>query len=93
MADRVVSKLAGCGADRPGGHVLVYRHGTFQQPSAIALIVLLIAVLPANIYASMVGATLGGAPVTPLWPRVGIQALFVALLWWSGVRSNGLEVQ
>lgn len=59
-----------------------------RRLAAGALIVFLLAVLPANIHASNIGATLGGAPVTPLWPRVGIQVVFVALLWWSGVRGE-----
>lgn len=57
-----------------------------RRLAAAALIVFMLAVLPANIYASQAGLTLGGAPVTALVPRVALQALFIALLWWSGIR-------
>ena len=60
-----------------------------RRIAAIALILFLIAVLPANIYAAQAGLTLRGAPVTPLVPRVALQILFIALLWWSGVRPAG----
>ena len=54
--------------------------------AAIALILFLVAVLPANIHAARTGVTLGGTAVTPLVPRVVLQAFFIAVLWWAGVR-------
>ena len=57
-----------------------------RRIAAVALIVFLIAVLPANIHAARSGVTLGGAPVTPLWPRVALQLLFIGLVWWSGIQ-------
>ncbi len=66
-----------------------------RRIAAIALILFLIAVLPANIHAARAGVTFGGSPATPLVPRVALQVLFIALLWWSGVRagreSNALD--
>jgi uncharacterized membrane protein len=56
-----------------------------RRIAAIALIVFLLAVLPANIFAAQAGVTLRGAPPTPLVPRVALQILFIVLLWWSGV--------
>lgn len=61
--------------------------------AAIALIVFLIAVLPANIHAAQSGVTLRGAPATPLVPRVALQLVFIALLWWSGVRAREDEAR
>lgn len=58
--------------------------------AAIALILFMLAVLPANIHAAQAGVTLRGAPATPMIPRIALQALFIALLWWSGVRSYRL---
>jgi uncharacterized membrane protein len=58
-----------------------------RQVAAVALIVFLIAVLPANIHAAQSGVTLRGAPVTPLVPRIALQVVFIALVWWSGVRA------
>jgi uncharacterized membrane protein len=54
-------------------------------PAAAALILLLIAVLPANIHAARVGVTLRGKPATPLILRIPMQILFIALTWWSGI--------
>jgi uncharacterized membrane protein len=56
--------------------------------SALALILFLIAVLPANIHAAQAELTLRGSPVTPLIPRVALQALFILLVGWSGVYSG-----
>lgn len=55
--------------------------------AALALIVFLLAVLPANIHAAQAGVLLRGAPPTPLIPRVALQLLLMALLWWSSVRA------
>jgi uncharacterized membrane protein len=60
-----------------------------RRIAAVALIVFLVAVLPANIHAARAGVTIAGADATPLVPRIALQALFVALLWWSGVRRAG----
>ena len=57
--------------------------------AAVALIALLLAVLPANIYVAQAGVPFRGAPPTPLIPRVALQLLFITLLWWSAVRASG----
>lgn len=59
-----------------------------RRIAAVALIVFMIAVLPANIHAAQAGVTLRGAPATPIVPRVALQVLFIALFWWSGVRRS-----
>ena len=59
-----------------------------RRIAAVALIVYLVAVLPANIHAAQAGVTLRGAPATPIVPRVALQLLFIALLWWSSVRPD-----
>ncbi len=56
---------------------------SLQRPAGIALVLFFIAVLPANIYAAHAGILLGGQPATPVWIRVPIQLLFIALAWWS----------
>ena len=53
--------------------------------AAAALIVFLIAVLPANIHAARAGVTLRNQPATPLIVRIPMQLLFIALTWWSGI--------
>lgn len=59
-----------------------------RRVAAAALIVFLLAVLPANIHAALSGVTIRGAAVTPLVPRVALQLLFIALLWWSALRDR-----
>ena len=58
-----------------------------RRAAAIALIGFLLAVLPANVHAALAGVTLRGAPPTPLAPRIALQALFIVLVWWSGLRA------
>ena len=60
-----------------------------RRVAAVALIAFLLAVLPANIHAARTGVTLGGAAATPLVPRVVLQAFFIALVWWTGIRHGG----
>jgi uncharacterized membrane protein len=62
-----------------------------RRIAAVALIVMLIAVLPANIYAAQAGVPLGGAAPTPLIPRIALQALFIGALWWSAVRVRSVH--
>ena len=59
-----------------------------RRVAAAALILLMVALLPANIHAAQAGLTLRGSPATPIIPRVALQVLFIVLLWWSGVRTR-----
>jgi len=52
--------------------------------AACGLIVLMAAMLPANISAARRGVLLRGRQATPLWLRVPMQVLFIACAW--GVR-------
>jgi uncharacterized membrane protein len=61
-----------------------------RRIAAAALVVFLVAVLPANIHAARAGVTLGGAAATPMWPRIALQLLFIVLVWWAGWRRHGL---
>jgi uncharacterized membrane protein len=58
-----------------------------RRVAAASLILLLLAVLPANVYAAQSGVTLGGAAPTPPVPRILIQLFFIALVWWAGFRE------
>jgi uncharacterized membrane protein len=66
-----------------------------RRLAALALIVMLIVILPANIYAAQAGVALRGAAPTPMIPRIVLQLIFIGLLWWSGVRHrrSGQTVQ
>jgi uncharacterized membrane protein len=61
-----------------------------RRVAAASLILLLLAILPANIHAAQSGVTLRGAPPTPLVPRILIQVFFMALVWWSGFRESAV---
>ena len=54
-----------------------------SRSAACALIVLLVAMFPANIYAARIGHTIGGRPHTRMSLRLPLQLIWIALLWWS----------
>jgi uncharacterized membrane protein len=56
--------------------------------AAWGLVALLFAMLPANMYAARAGLTLSGKPVTPLVPRVALQAIFLAAVIVAGNGST-----
>ncbi|MES2463389.1 MAG: DoxX family protein [Armatimonadota bacterium] len=51
--------------------------------SAFALILLLMALFPANVHAAANRIPLRGRSPTPLWLRLPLQVLYAFLLWWS----------
>jgi uncharacterized membrane protein len=53
--------------------------------ASAGLILLLVAILPANIHAAKAGVTLRGKPATPLITRIPMQAFFIALTSWAGI--------
>ena len=59
---------------------------TTRRLAGICIVLLLIAVFPANASAAKRGLTLAGKPVTPLWLRLPVQIVFIALTWWSTQR-------
>lgn len=75
----------------PAPGLLVTVTGILELAGAAALLItplaawaagglglLLLAMFPANVYSASAGMTLAGDPVTPLWPRAGMQALYLA---------------
>jgi uncharacterized membrane protein len=53
--------------------------------AAAGLILLMVAILPANIHAAKNKVTFRGKPATPLIARITMQALFIGLIWWAGI--------
>jgi uncharacterized membrane protein len=51
--------------------------------AANGLMLLLVAMFPANIHAARTGHTIGGRPHTRMAVRLPLQALWIGLLWWS----------
>jgi uncharacterized membrane protein len=83
----------------PAPLAIVYITGILEIAGAIGLMVphvhriaawcllaLVVVMSLANIHAARIGATLRGKPVTPLWLRIPMQFLFLALLFWSAHR-------
>jgi uncharacterized membrane protein len=66
--------------------LLVARLG---RSAGICLILFLIAVLPANIYAAINDVQLRGEPATPLIIRIPMQLFWIVILWCTSVRSSG----
>jgi len=58
----------------------------FREPAGICLIVLLLAMLPANVSAAQRGVTLNGSPVTKLALRIPMQILLIGLIAWASLR-------
>lgn len=54
-----------------------------KRLAGLGLILLLVAMFPANINAAINRKPLLGNPPTPLWLRVPMQLLFIWLAWWS----------
>ena len=53
-----------------------------RTAAGICLALLFVAMLPANINAALKAVPLRGRPATPLWLRVPMQVLFIALALW-----------
>lgn len=60
-----------------------------RKIAALGLIVLLIAVFPANIYAALHGMQIGGRAIPPwlLWARLPLQALLIAWVYFACCRE------
>ncbi len=59
-----------------------------SRAAAIALIVLLVLMFPANVWAARTAHTIAGRPQTPIVPRTVIQVAWIGLLAWSGVCTS-----
>lgn len=60
----------------------------WRKRAAWGLVALLVAMLPANIYAARSGVMLRGNPPFALWWRVPLQLFWIGTLWWSTIRSS-----
>jgi uncharacterized membrane protein len=59
-----------------------------RRTAGIALILFLLAVLPANIYAALHDVPLRGNPPTPLAVRIPLQFFWIGVLWWTSVTAS-----
>jgi uncharacterized membrane protein len=90
----------------PDGLWIIYLTGVFEIAGAVGLLVprtrrlagiclvlLLIAMFPANVNAALNGIPLGNEPPTPLWLRAPMQILFIAMAWWTAIKKRPKEAQ
>lgn len=59
----------------------------FRRVAAICLVILVVAMFPANVNAALNGIPLRGRAPTPLWLRLPMQVLFIWMLWWTCLKK------
>lgn len=65
-----------------------------RNMTGVALALLFVAMLPANIYAAQAGLTFGGEPAPPLWARIPEQFLYIGLAlapWYNARRLRSQD--
>lgn len=62
-----------------------------RKPAALCLVLMLITLFPANVYAALHQVQLRGQDVTPLWFRTPLQLFWILALWWTTLRKPGPE--
>ena len=55
----------------------------FRSVAGFCLILLLLAMFPANVKAARDKLLVAGKPATELWLRTPMQVVFIALIWWA----------
>ena len=56
-----------------------------RQLAGVCLVLLLIAMFPANVKAAREKLNVAGRPATPLVPRTLMQLVFIGLVWWTAL--------
>jgi len=51
------------------------------------LVLLLVALFPANVYAALSEIPLRGEAATPLWIRTPMQLLYIGMVWWTSIKE------
>jgi uncharacterized membrane protein len=62
-----------------------------RKLAGICLVLLLVALFPANVYAALNEIPLRGEAPTPLWIRGPIQLLFIGMVWWTSIKEEPAE--
>ncbi len=89
----------------PNGLWVIYLTGVFEIAGAIGLLIprtrrlagiclvlFMVALFPANVYAALNEIPLGGEAPTPLWLRAPMQLIFIGMLWWTSIKKHPKEV-
>src|SRR4028119_2077899 len=62
-----------------------------RRLAGVCLVLLLVAMFPANVNAVLNGIPLGGNAPTPLWVRAPMQLLYVGMVWWTSIKADSKE--
>jgi uncharacterized membrane protein len=89
----------------PNGLWVIYLSGLFEIAGAVGLLIprtrklagiclvlLLVALFPANVYAALSEVPLRGEAATPLWIRTPMQLLYIGVVWWTSIKAPPKEV-
>ncbi len=63
-----------------------------RKLAGICLVLLLVALFPANVYAALSEIPLRGEAATPLWIRTPMQLLYIGMVWWTSIKERPKEV-
>ena len=63
-----------------------------RKLAGICLVLLLVSLFPANVYAALSEIPLRGEAATPLWIRTPMQLLYIGMVWWTSIREPPKEV-
>jgi uncharacterized membrane protein len=63
-----------------------------RKLAGICLVLLLVALFPANVYAALSEIPLRGEAATPLWIRTPMQLLYIGMVWWTSIKEGSKEV-
>ena len=63
-----------------------------RRLAGICLVLLLVALFPANVYAALSEVPLRGEAATPLWIRTPMQVLYIGMVWWTSIKAPTKEV-
>ncbi len=59
-----------------------------RRLAGVCLVLLLVALFPANVNAVVNGIALGGNAPTPLWLRAPMQLLYIGMVWWTSIKGG-----
>ena len=90
----------------PNGLWVIYLTGVFEIAGAVGLLIprtrklagiclvlLLVAMFPANVNAALNDIPLGGDLPTKLWLRTPMQLLYIGMVWWTSIKQDFIGVR
>lgn len=90
----------------PDGLPIIYLTGVFEIAGAVGLLIprtrkiagiclvlLLVAMFPANVNAALNGILLGDEAPASLWLRAPMQIFYIGMVWWSSIKERPEEAE